>query len=506
MDIARFEIAGEKLFVWLLIVLGLIAAVFAGIMVGSNPLPVFILFSTLVLSITWIAGARERWWLLVPSAGILGGFFYFGYKIYPHEIALFACAVPLAMMVALRATPARLHRSAFPVPMYILGAYLIAHWVGSNIYNWTEGSAGYGNVARAYSNAFWVIFFVFLFWRYGSTKYIAGALLLCYLAAFFRVVVGIVFFLSETLPYIPVINYVLPGSAFTQSDDLRWSGLALATLSACYFLIKKGSLQKIFHAIVFFSSCYALLLGSGRTVVVLVALLPLCVSILYRKAVPLFATSAVLLTFVFIVNSSPTVLNPLPLRVQRSLSILLLDKDEANFYGKTGASDEWHEGLRKIAYSKWTQSWHTILFGTGIRPFDIKVGDVRAGTTMTMADMMYAASNTGSYESGWWTVIGVTGLVGLVLYASILFYLLRKLVPVLLRERVRSHSHAFAFMSVFGIVIWIGLGWTNGSFPSTEILFGFLALAALEDRQTKSDPERLMAAGRPVSQHAFAGR
>src|ERR1051325_171301 len=109
MDIARFEIAGEKLFVWLLIVLGLIAAVFAGIMVGSNPLPVFILFSTLVLSITWIAGARERWWLLVPPAGILGGFFYFGYKIYPHEIALFACAVPLAMMVALRATPARLH-------------------------------------------------------------------------------------------------------------------------------------------------------------------------------------------------------------------------------------------------------------------------------------------------------------------------------------------------------------------------------------------------------------
>ena len=503
MDIARFEIAGEKLFVWLLIFLGLIGAVFAGMMVGSNPLPVFIVFSTLILSVTWIAAARERWWLLVPPAAILGGFFYFGYKIYPHEIALFACALPLALLLALRAAPMRLRRSPFPATMYILGTYLIAHWLGSNIYNWTEGAGGYGNVTRAYSNACWVIFFVFLLWRYGSTKYIAGALLLCYLAAFVRVVVGIVFYLSETLPFIPVINYVLPGSAFTQSDDLRWSGLALATLSICYFLIKKGALQKTFHAIIFFGSCVALLLGSGRTVVVLVALLPLFVSILYRKAVVLFVTSAALVALVFVINSSPTVLNPLPDRVQRSLSILLLDKDEANFYGKTGASDEWHEGLRKIAYSKWMQSWATVFFGTGIRPFNITVSDVRAGSRMTMEDMMYSASNTGSYESGWWTVIGVTGFVGLVLYASVLFYLLRKLVPTLLRERVTSHSHAFAFMSVFGIVIWIGLGWTNGSFPSTEILFGFLALAALEDRQIKHQPQDLNRPQRLMPQHAL---
>ena len=503
MDIARVEIAGEKLFIWFVIVLGLIAAVFTGLMIGNNPIPIFIIISTLAISIIWVAGARERWWLLVPAAGTLGGFFYFGYKVYPHEIALFACVVPLAMLVALRAAPMRLNRTAFPVPMYILGAYLIAHWLGSNIYNWFEGSGGYGNVGRAYFNAFWAIFFVFLFWRYGSTKYIAVALLLCYLAAFARVIMGLVLYFNEGFAYIPVINYVLPGSKFGQSDDLRWSGLALATLALCYFLIKKGAVKKGFHGIIFFGSCIAMLLGSGRTAVVLLGLLPLFISILYRKMIPLAVTIATLLVILFVLNSNPAALNSLPDRVQRSLSILLLDKEEANFYGKTGASDEWHAGLRKIAYSKWTQSWATVFFGTGIRPFDITVGDVRAGTTMTMEDMMYSAANTGSYESGWWTVIGVTGSIGLILYLCILVYLLRKLLPILFRERMSDHTQAFAFMSVFGIVVWIGLGWTNGTFPSTEILFGFLALAALEDRQIKTRDQDSSRPRRLMPQHAL---
>jgi len=483
MDIARYEIAGEKLFVWLLIFLGALVAVFTGCMIGTYSIPFFIIFLTLAFSILWIAGARERWWLLVPAAGTLGGFFYFGYKVYPHEIALFVSVAPLALLVALRAAPARLQRPPFPKVMYILGAYLIAHWLGSNIYNWLEGSAGYGNVGRAYFNASWAIFFVFLFWRYGSTRYISAALLLCYLAAFARVIMGIVFYFNEGFGYIPVINYVLPGSTFSRSDDLRWSGLALATLAICYFLMQKGILKKSFHALVFVASSVAMLLGAGRTTVVLVGMMPVFVALLYRKIIPLFVTLVAVLTLLAVVNANPSVLNPFPFRVQRSLSILLLDKDEATFYGQTEGSDEWHAGLRKVAYSKWTQSWATVLFGTGIRPFDVTVGDVRPGTTMTMEDMMYSSAKVGAYESSWWTVIAVTGIIGFVLDLIVLFYLLCRLTPILFTDQITDHSHAFAFMSVFGIVIWIGLGWTNGTFPSNEILFGFLALAGLEDRR-----------------------
>jgi hypothetical protein len=123
---------------------------------------------------------------------------------------------------------------------------------------------------------------------------------------------------------------------------------------------------------------------------------------------------------------------------------------------------------------------------------------------MPVEDQMNLSAKVGAYESGWWTVIAVTGVVGLVLYAIVLFYLLRKLLPILLRERVRDHSHAFAFMAVFGIIIWIGLGWTNGGFPSTEILFGFLALAALEDRQRRTQVEHLNIGRQPVEHASLA--
>src|SRR5205823_14297871 len=175
---------------------------------------------------------------------------------------------PLAMAFAVRAPIAQRRATAFPITMYLLGFYLIVHWLGSNIYNWVEGTAGYGNVSRAYFNAFWVIFFLFAFWRYGSTKYIAAALLLSYVAAFVRVSMGILLYFTDAFAYIPVINYVLPGSTYSRSDDLRWSGLALATLAMCYFLMKKGLLRKTFHAFVFLGSCVAVVLGSGRIVVV----------------------------------------------------------------------------------------------------------------------------------------------------------------------------------------------------------------------------------------------
>jgi len=505
MDTARLEIAGEKLFVWALIFLGAIVAILTGFLIGTDAVPIFIVILAIALSITWLAGARERWWLLVPAAGTLGGYFYFGYKIYPHEIALLACFVPLAMAFAVRAPIAQLRTTAFPITMYLLGFYLIVHWFGSNIYNWVEGTAGYGNVSRAYFNAVWVILFLFAFWRWGSTKYIAAALLLSYLAAFARVTMGVLlYYFTDIFAYVPVINYVLPGSTYSRSDDLRWSGISLATLAICYFLMKKGLLRKTFHAIVFLGSCVALVLGSGRTVVVLAGAMPLFVVLLYRKLVPLIVTSIALVGLVFIVNSDPSVLNPLPFRVQRSLSVLLLKKGEATHYGKTEASDRWHEDLRKLGYSKWTQSWQTVLFGTGIRPFDFSLQEVRPGITINMENLMDSAAKVGSYESGWWTVIAVTGVVGLMLYASVLFYLLRKLLPILLRERVSDHSHAFAFMAVFGIVIWIGLGWTNGGFPTTEIMFGFLALAALEDRRRKTQPEHLSITRQPVEHPSLA--
>ena len=156
-------------------------------------------------------------------------------------------------------------------------------------------------------------------------------------------------------------------------------------------------------------------------------------------------------------------------------------------YGLAASSDQWHANLRALGYKKWTESWHSFLFGTGIRPYDNAIRETVAGVT-TNEDYLESSAKVGAYESGWWTVIAVTGLVGFLLYLVVLIYLLRRLLPVLLKEKVRDHRHAFAFMAVFGIIIWLGLGWTNGGFPSTEIMFGFLALLAIEDDRTGQRP------------------
>jgi len=487
MSFAERQMIGPRVGLWIVTALGLIVCAAIGMMLGSDSVVVVIVMATLALGLAWVTQAKQRWWLLVPAAGTLGGYFWFGFKLYPHEVALAGCLVPLIMTTALRRGNKIEGRPPFPTVLYLLSFYLLAHWLGSNIYNKLDTGSGYGNVTRAYFNAYWVIIFLIAFWRFGSTEFIPAALLLSYLAAGARVAIGLFTYFTNGFAYVPVLNYVLPGSTHARGADLRFSGLALATLAACYFLIKKGFFRKSFHLFVFLGSCVALLFGSGRTVLVLVCLIPICAALLYRQIVPLILSTFAAGTLLVILNFEPSLLDRVSAPVQRSASILLVDKAESAKYGLAGSSDEWHANLRALGFKKWTSSWHSFLFGTGIRPYDNAVRETIAGVTTT-EDYLESSAKVGAYESGWWTVIAVTGLVGLILYLIVLIYLLRRLLPVLLHEKVRDHHHAFAFMAVFGIIIWLGLGWTNGGFPSTEIMFGFLALLAIEDNERKRQP------------------
>lgn len=487
MPFANSQIFGPRVGLIFVTVLGLIGCVVVGATMGSNALPVVISFATFALGLTWVALAKARWWLLVPAAGTLGGYFWFGFKLYPHEVALAGSLLPLVMAMALRRNQTIPDRPPFPTVLYVLSFYLLTHWLGSNIYNKLDSGGGYGNVTRAYFNAYWVIIFLIAFWRYGSTKFIGTALLLSYFAAGARVVIGLTIYFTNAFAYIPVINYVLPGSTHARGGDLRYSGLALATLAACYFLIHKGMFRKTFHLLVFVASFIALLFGAGRTVLVLVCFIPIFAALLYRKVVPLIISPLAVATVVVVLNVNPSLLDHAPFSVQRSVSILLFEKSQSVKYGLAESSDEWHANLRALGFKKWTESWHNFLFGTGIRPYDNAIRETVAGVTTT-EDYLESSAKVGAYESGWWTVIAVTGLVGLIFYLIVLLYLLGHLLPILLREKVRDHRHAFAFMAVFGIVIWLVLGWTNGGFPSTEIMFGFLALLAIHDERARQQP------------------
>ncbi len=496
MSIANRDFFGPRFGLFAVAALGLIVAVLLGSMIASNALVTVIVIGTLSLILAWLVLARQRWWVIVPAAGTLGGYFWFGFKVYPHEVAIAACLAPLVMTLAIRSGRKIEGRPKFPVVLFLLAAYLAFHWIGSNIYNKIDGGGGYGNVTRAYFNAYWVILFLVAFWKYGNTTYLAAALFLSYIAAAFRVIVGLITYLTNAFAYIPVINYVLPGSTHSRGGDLRASGLTLATLAACYFLIQRGFFRKGFHLAVFAASSLALLFGAGRTVLVLACLIPLFAALIYRQVAPLLLATLAVGTVVLVLNVNPSLLDHVPFAVQRSTSILLVEKEQSVKYGLAESSDEWHANLRALGFKKWTESWHNFLFGTGIRPYDNAISDTIGGVT-TNEDYLESSAKVGAYESGWWTVIAVTGLTGLILYVTVFFYLLRRLVPVLLEDKVHDHAHAFAFMGVFGIIIWIGLGWTTGAFPSTEIMFGFLALAAIADAKAKEpvvvtpEPERV---------------
>ncbi|MGI8436008.1 MAG: hypothetical protein ACR2NX_03770, partial [Chthoniobacterales bacterium] len=315
---------------------------------------------------------------------------------------------------------------------------------------------------------------------------------------------GVLTYFSSTFAYIPVLNYVLPGSTETRSADIRAAALSLGMFAACYFLIHKGFLRKFFHGSVFLLSVVALLFGSGRGVLVVICLVPLSMAFLYRKVVPIILSLLVVGVVLGTVNLNPSLLNGLPYSVQRSASVLLFDKGVANSYGRTATSDIWHEELRQIGFKNWTRSWNTFLFGTGIRPFDAAAQNQVEGRT-TFEDLLASSSKVGAYESGWWTVTAVTGLVGLISYLLVFAYLLRKLVPVLWRERIADHSHAFAFLGVFGIVNWLALGWANGSFPGVEIMYAFIAVCAFQDRQKARRALRLPERS-PLPQMAPVGR
>lgn len=481
MDVA-IRLGGERVFVWAAIFIGFIVAVSIGYLVGEDSITTAIVLSATILTFGWVALARRRWWLIVPAAAGIGGYFHFGFKLYPHEVALLGAVVPLSLAVALR-FPGTLQKrpTGFPAAMYFLSFYLFAHWIGSNIYNHLNNDPGFGNVSRAYFNAIWVIVFVIAFWRYGSTKYVRAALWISYVAAFGRLLIGLLTYLSSAFAYIPVVNFVLPGSTETRGADVRSSALTLGMFATCYFLVHKGFLKKSFHGTVFLCSLVALLFGSGRGVLVILCLVPISIAFLYRKVIPIFFSLITVAGALTVLNVNPTLLDSLPNSVQRSASVLIFDKGIANSYGRTATSDIWHEELRDLGFKNWTRSWNTFLFGTGIRPFDAAASRGVEGKT-TFEDLLASSTKVGAYESGWWTVTAVTGLVGLISYLLVFAFLLRRLVPILWRERVADHRHAFAFLGAFGIANWLILGWANGSFPGIEIMYGFIGVCALQDR------------------------
>jgi len=473
-------ILGGTLFLgYFLAVWGYFGAIFLGVLLGGS------LF--FFLSPRW-------WWIPVPAAFAAGGVMWFGFKLYAHELMLLLCTIPLAFAVALRFRSFYQYRKVLPWTYYLLGCYLIGHMVWSIGVARFTGEGGITNILRHYSWALWPLIFGLLFVWFGSTKYLKTALYLLLGAYLLRVTVTLLTNYVGGFFYIPVINYVLPGSSPGETDDLRNSGLGLTAFAVVFVCLSRRYWSRAFFLGLLGLGFIALLLGGGRTAIAMGLLVPVFAALASKRFTLILASASAGLLLIAGVNLYPGMLDHVDPRIQRTLSILVLEQGAVQAHSDTAMSNYWHERLRTIALARWTDNAATFFFGNRVKKFDAELIFVHSQQEWSFERAIEMASDVGSYETGWFATLANTGIFGLACYLALIVQFIRRPFMYLLRHGVQGVMGGISFISVYYTSMWCLFGWTFGAYPSFEVMLLILANVSLYDHAREQAQLRTAAA------------
>lgn len=439
--------------------------------------------------VAWAMIGRKTWWLPIFFFLYLGGHFFYGFKIYASELAVLVCLLPLVVTLAMKREHFKNRNFGVPHSVTILFFYLCLSFLVCVIHNRMNSIGGVGGVSRVYLSAIFPFFILIPFMLVGHTKYIKWALLLVAVATVIRFSIGMytAFYGDEdTILFIPGINFV-PSGGFGM-NDLRGSGSTLVAVAICYFCLTKNPILRFGLFLIMVLGGYGTFLGGGRVTIVLSLMLFAFAFLIYRRYGAMLLFAALLLVSTVALNSFPEVLHEFPKTVAKAATVFLIDRDLAQDTAASKASDEWHFRLMQEGYKAWTENAFTIFFGKGTRPFDVRAW----GGGKDFEGMIEMAVATNRYESSLWTILATFGLVGFTLYIIVLCKIMFTIIPVLLREKIRTPDHAIMFLAAFQCISWFLLCWISGGFPSTEILFGVVAMVAAHDmkRQRVADSEK----------------
>jgi hypothetical protein len=451
---------------YLMAVWGYIGAIFLGVLLAGS------LF--FFLSPRW-------WWIPVPASFAAGGVMWFGFKLYAHELMLLVCIVPLAFAVALRYRAFFQYRKVLPVTYYLLGFYLCAHMVWSVGMSRFTGEGGATNILRHYSWALWPLIFGVLFVWFGSTKYLKTALYLLLGAYLLRVTVTLLTDRIGGFFYVPIINYVLPGSSPGETDDLRNSGLGLTAFAIVFVCLARRLWTRTFFFGLLGMGFLALLLGGGRTAIAMGMLVPVFAALATKRFSLIISAGSAGLLLIAAVNLNPGMLDHADYRIQRTLSILVLEKGAVQAHADTAMSNYWHERLRTNALSRWTESPATFLFGNRVKKFDAELLFVHSQQEWSFERAIESAADVGSYETGWFATLANTGLFGFACYLALIIQFIRRPFAYLYRHGIHGVIGGISFISVYYTAMWCIFGWTYGAYPSFEIMLLILANVSLYD-------------------------
>lgn len=449
----------------------------------------FTLFLGMLSLLFWIFWAGPRWWWPIPVAVTFGGFFYFGFKIYLYEMALPLCGLAFLPAVALRRTEFMQKRMRLPLSVWLLVALFMAEWLVGFFALKSQGIGGGGSLSRIYLQGLWPLCFLMMFYRYGDSRYLRTALVLMYIACIVRVIVATFAFFATDLLLLPYLNFVF-SSSLGGIGDFRYSGIQLLLLGLCFAHISRGKSGRIFNLAMAIVAAGLILLGGGRVSVGMLCIIPLFWGLLFRRMGALSVASFLILIVVVFLNQQPQVIYRFPPSMQRALSILVRESPGAglDWHETLRSSNEWHSRLGELGCERWLGSPVTFLFGARAEPFDDNFESFGA----SMEIKAQVAAKMGLYESGLWTVLGLTGVCGMLIYGAVFWYLLKDVALSLWKTGMSTPAHVIGLIAIAQITLWVLFCWIAGGFPSQELLMAILARFAWEDARSQPDAQPLI--------------
>jgi hypothetical protein len=472
-----------------------VVAVYAGAHLVQLPAPLLAVATALVLVLLWILTARDYWWTLLLAGASVTGVFWIGFKIYPTEAAIALCLLALAPMLLLRGERIfQSHRRPLPFLFYVAAVYITVR-MSIDI---APAQGARGNLGRIYFDAVWPFFFSWVFYRYGKTSVVWTALVLAFVMLAVRAGCATVGYIYDIPLYIPGINYILSFSGTDSLTSMRSVAYNLLFLSLIFLHAFRSLLGKFLMLPVMAGASVLIVMGGSRFMTLLYLVLPICFFAWTRRWLFCVFALGLGVAVVTTVNLEPRLLDSLPDSVSRSFAGLVVRPVNDVAPLDTASSNEWHSSLRQEGYDRWTQSPLTFLFGYGIRPSPDYAETMQY--SLDAKTVVGLAANLGAYESALWTVLGVLGTAGFLLYAFLYFQFWQRLWPYFWQRPRGTIAEGMLFWAVYSSFLWFATGYFQGGFPGFDIFLLVMAWALVEDgrlplEKTENEDEFLLDLG-----------
>lgn len=426
------------------------------------------------LAIAWVFGSGKYWWLVFPFMAFWGGVFWIGFKIYPDEIGVLIAAGALILALIKNRHVIIQDRPPISWAFLLLISYFILHMSISLFIAKLDWLSGGGSIVRVYATGLAYLLFSWLYYKFGSSKYIKAAIIIIFAIITIRIIISLFYFYQPTLFNLPEADLLW----LYPSADLRLSALYQMIFSIMLLYLLKNPLIKTIIVIAMILMFVLVLLGEGRVSVAMAVSALILWLLLAKKIRYLIYLLPALFVSIIVVYSKMHLFSNLPLEIQRSLSFI--PGLESQLIYNTEGSNYWHFDLFRLGFERWTSDFFSLLFGNHVDP----VGVYEFLKLNYFSELQIAAS-TARYESTLWTVLATLGIVGTFLYIWIFRFFFRDIIAIVRRDGIISFNHAVYAVAIICLLLMILFSWIRGGFPTTELLLGVMAKGLYEDNKRK---------------------